>query len=183
MAIICTVCKDAGLKSRVTRGASSKITIRPEEFYDEEGLYHYHDSNKCVTNFNCSNGHSFTTESYHGCPQCGDRWRGMPPMRRECVAGFLVTTEFCEEQKNSKEDAPLSVLELDKALVPETFAGFKRRSVVSLGVGDRVGLWYEFESSAQAQDFLAKVTYVRPVLRSIVCDTWGQADFDKYKDV
>ena len=70
--IICPVCQENNQTSKVTELTSSVTTSYSSPFYDEEGNYHNHDSNKTTTNYQCSNGHSFKVVKRRGCtiPNC-----------------------------------------------------------------------------------------------------------------
>lgn len=76
--MICSTCKENDLRSTVTLVAvPSKVDAKlVKEFYDEHGKYHYHDSNVHSKVFHCSQGHTTIEHPKHGCPQCGDSWRG-----------------------------------------------------------------------------------------------------------
>ena len=38
-------------------------------FYDEDGVYHYHDINKKTEFYECTNKHEFRYEGYPVCPE------------------------------------------------------------------------------------------------------------------
>ncbi len=65
--IICPTCQENNLTSKVTELTSSTTAMYCKPFYDEEGNYHNHDSNKTTTVFECSNGHSFVRKGHKGC--------------------------------------------------------------------------------------------------------------------
>jgi len=69
--MICQQCKEQGLKSRVTVGSSSVTLLYCYPFYDEEGNYHYHDSNTTITVYECSHGHTWREESSPVSCWCG----------------------------------------------------------------------------------------------------------------
>lgn len=75
--MICKECKEQNLKSTMTVVAvPSKVEPKKvKEFWDENGMYHYHDSNVHTKVYACSNGHTTIDHPLHGCPQCGDSWR------------------------------------------------------------------------------------------------------------
>ena len=67
--MICPICREQGLKSRVTDHGSSRTLMGGNEtFWDEEGNYHFHAINKTTTSYSCSNGHNFYTKGYQPCP-------------------------------------------------------------------------------------------------------------------
>ena len=68
--MICSECKEQGLKSKVYPGTSSATLMWCPPFYDEEGNFHNHDANTITSEYSCSNGHSWT-ESSHGTCWCG----------------------------------------------------------------------------------------------------------------
>lgn len=72
----CFACEKQDLKSVVVAANPVKLlTGKVIQFYDEEGRYHYHDTSEYLKKYKCSNGHEFEEKSYHGCPECADRWR------------------------------------------------------------------------------------------------------------
>ena len=67
----CQKCVDENKKSIVYPdgyGASTLMANHP--YYDEEGMYHFHDMNTCVTGASCSNGHRWRISSQAKCPSC-----------------------------------------------------------------------------------------------------------------
>lgn len=68
--MICPKCKHFGLKSTVTPhgGMSTSVQIYP--YYDEEGVYHYHDNNTHVMRYTCSKGHKIVSKGTGQCPNC-----------------------------------------------------------------------------------------------------------------
>ena len=68
--VICTKCRDAGLRSTV-RVLGTKQTDMPRDVYfDEDGTEHSHNPNLVTTQFRCSNGHRFQEVSSWQC-HCG----------------------------------------------------------------------------------------------------------------
>lgn len=39
-------------------------------YYDEEGIYHFHNTNIVRSTFSCSNGHIWTAKIRHKCSAC-----------------------------------------------------------------------------------------------------------------
>lgn len=72
--VLCKECRSKGQKSRVFHGASMTTLLYCQPYYDEDGRYHNHDSNRTTTELHCSNGHSWTEISGGTC-WCG--WKGM----------------------------------------------------------------------------------------------------------
>lgn len=72
--MLCPNCsKD--IKSKVTLGQSTSTLNYNEPFYDEEGKYHLHDTNRRDQEYSCSHGHKGTIVSYGSC-WCG--WNNYP---------------------------------------------------------------------------------------------------------
>lgn len=71
--MICPVCADKVIKSRVFPGYATTTCIASQSFYDEEGHYHSHDINSTSQVFNCSQGHSWVSSTGNRC-WCG--WSG-----------------------------------------------------------------------------------------------------------
>ncbi len=68
--MLCPHCQAAGQRSvvdivRCTQGKDPKRT-----FWDEDGVEHHHNPNVSVTEYRCSNGHTFAERSSWEC-QCG----------------------------------------------------------------------------------------------------------------
>ena len=68
--MICPKCKTEGKKSTISIGHSMVTCAYYQPYYDEEGAYHYHDSNVRSTVYNCSNGHTMTVRDQKLCPNC-----------------------------------------------------------------------------------------------------------------
>lgn len=69
--MICNTCKDTGLKSRVFPVASEYVFVTPQErYFDENGVWHNHDSNETVETFKCSNDHTWEVRKTAKC-WCG----------------------------------------------------------------------------------------------------------------
>lgn len=68
--MICSKCKDLGLKSRVTSGFGFSTAMYCAPYYDEEGVYHNHDANNHSWNYSCSNGHNFAISGHNKCCSC-----------------------------------------------------------------------------------------------------------------
>lgn len=56
--MICEKCKELGVTSKMFLSGGSVTRAGTNSYYDENGKYHYHNSNVSTTSFNCSNGHS-----------------------------------------------------------------------------------------------------------------------------
>lgn len=71
----CPVCSsDPGYlpKSTITpMGPTCSTKAMVQRYYDSDGIYHYHDSNRRTTEFKCSTGHKFSvsTSGFH-CKPC-----------------------------------------------------------------------------------------------------------------
>lgn len=65
--VICPVCAENNQTSIVKNYSSSSTLMYCQPYYDEQGNYHNHDSNKTTTHYKCSNGHSFTIKGHYGC--------------------------------------------------------------------------------------------------------------------
>lgn len=66
--MICPICRERNLKSKVYIGSSKLNTIMGSAYYDEEGIYHFHGNSATTTNYNCSNRHSFSVTTKMACP-------------------------------------------------------------------------------------------------------------------
>lgn len=66
----CEECIKLKKKSKVFERVGSSTLMNIISFYDEQGQYHYHDNNIYTKNYECSNGHSFSTHTKHSCPFC-----------------------------------------------------------------------------------------------------------------
>ena len=75
----CPECKASGLKSRVTPHGGSRTLMRCSPYYDEDGVYHHHDTNITTSSYSCSNGHEWTTKSRGKCPAPGCEFGGKLP--------------------------------------------------------------------------------------------------------
>lgn len=67
----CPHCVEKNLKSSIQKADAGHTTaLSCPPYYDEEGKYHYHDSNVETSNYQCSNGHRFTKKRTGSC-WCG----------------------------------------------------------------------------------------------------------------
>lgn len=67
----CPECEKEGKLSKVWVGPESTTLLQVKEFFDENGVYHYHDLNVTTRNFTCSNQHSFIVSGKVAqCPAC-----------------------------------------------------------------------------------------------------------------
>lgn len=69
----CLTCQKEGKKSMVYIGISTSTCMGIQEYYDEEGRYHYHDPNYITANYSCSNGHTWSEARKKECPSCKDK--------------------------------------------------------------------------------------------------------------
>jgi hypothetical protein len=69
--MVCPVCKDSGLTSRVYSKGIMATCLGFMPHYDEVGEKHSHNPNRHVEHFECSNGHTFERAYYIPCPSCG----------------------------------------------------------------------------------------------------------------
>jgi hypothetical protein len=68
--VVCNECSSNNLKSVVTSEGSTTTLMAIQEYYDEFGKRHNHNSNNEDVRFKCSNGHSFSMRRINGC-WCG----------------------------------------------------------------------------------------------------------------
>lgn len=66
----CPECVKNGERSQVNVGTESTTLMYYQPYYDEEGVYHYHDMNTVTQTYSCSRGHSWATAIKNRCP-CG----------------------------------------------------------------------------------------------------------------
>jgi len=59
--MICPVCKENNEKSTVRDYGGTSTLMGNPSYYDEDGVYHHHDTNNRRHNFECSNEHKFMT--------------------------------------------------------------------------------------------------------------------------
>jgi len=64
--VFCPVCQEKGLKSSVYVGHTTGTLIWNQPYYDEEGNYHYVDTNTYTTSYTCSLGHAWYESSCAG---------------------------------------------------------------------------------------------------------------------
>lgn len=64
----CPVCVKNGEKSTLHGGLGMSTLLYCPPFYDEEGIYHNHDSNTTTYDYRCSNGHEFIVSGRKACP-------------------------------------------------------------------------------------------------------------------
>jgi hypothetical protein len=60
-------------------GEMKQTFINCDTYYDSNGFYHYHDSNRITQYYICSNGHQFSDTMITPCNNCdwtsnGDGW-------------------------------------------------------------------------------------------------------------
>jgi hypothetical protein len=67
----CPQCVGAGERSQVDIGPTQKMTIgNARRFYDEDGKWHFHDSQPTRHTYNCSRGHRWFVDKFEKCPNC-----------------------------------------------------------------------------------------------------------------
>jgi hypothetical protein len=71
----CYFCQQDGKTSRLTVGGGSTTLSCTQSYYDENGIYHYHDSNWHTSSYSCSNGHYYQIREIKGCSACGKQSR------------------------------------------------------------------------------------------------------------
>ena len=57
--MICQMCEETGLKSKLYILDSSSTLMSITQYYDENGNFVIEDPNIITTKYNCSNGHTF----------------------------------------------------------------------------------------------------------------------------
>ncbi len=72
--MICEQCQQDGKTSTIQVGISGSTLVWCPPFYDEQGIYHIHDSNTITTQYKCSNGHNWAESTHKECPTCGKWW-------------------------------------------------------------------------------------------------------------
>ena len=66
----CPTCKADGVVCRATSVEKKQITrLKPVEYWDEEGLYHWHDLNMIKATWRCLKGHKWS-EEVRRCEKC-----------------------------------------------------------------------------------------------------------------
>lgn len=68
--MICTQCKNENRKSNVYPGNGISMLMFCDPYYDENGIYHFHDLNRHTQQYSCSNGHEWGEVSINKCA-CG----------------------------------------------------------------------------------------------------------------
>ena len=66
----CPKCEEEGKRSRVYDKGGTSTLMYCTPYYDEEGVYHNHDSNTITHYYECSEGHKFRTKGTGTCPNC-----------------------------------------------------------------------------------------------------------------
>ena len=67
----CFYCQQEGKKSTLNPGPQSTTCMSCPSYFDEEGVWHNHDSNQLTTCYTCSNGHAYKEVTYRVCPAKG----------------------------------------------------------------------------------------------------------------
>jgi len=60
MAVTCRECEKEGKKSRVDVQGATSTLLATQQYYDEDGGYHFDDPNTTTHNYECSRGHKFS---------------------------------------------------------------------------------------------------------------------------
>lgn len=78
---VCPFCVEENKKSQIIPQVIHKTQVHCEPYYDEEGDYHFHDSNEVRQSFICSNGHMWQ-EVYKvtPCPNLDCDWGNEDPI-------------------------------------------------------------------------------------------------------
>jgi len=67
--MICPVCEKLEVKSQVdSHGGTSTLLGGSRDYYDEQGVHHFHDINTTRWNYSCSRGHNFDMVGHSPCP-------------------------------------------------------------------------------------------------------------------
>ncbi len=70
----CQECISEAKKSQVRIGASTSTLMGYQPYYDEDGVFHSHDSNWNVTSYSCSRGHRWNERYKDKCPAPNCKW-------------------------------------------------------------------------------------------------------------
>ena len=73
--MFCKHCVEEGKTSTLRSEGGSSTLMSPNTYYDEQGVYHCHDSNYMTEGWRCSNGHRWSKRIYRKC-ECG--WTAEP---------------------------------------------------------------------------------------------------------
>lgn len=72
--MICKECADNGMFCNVYETCDGMVSSRgAAEYCDANGNKHYHNPNRCLAVYKCSNGHKWTGTLRYRCPSC-DFW-------------------------------------------------------------------------------------------------------------
>lgn len=66
----CKICEQEGRESYLFDRGMTSTLLTASQFYTSEGVQHFHDPNKYVTTYECSQGHQYKRTHYQKCP-CG----------------------------------------------------------------------------------------------------------------
>ena len=66
----CPECQKDEKKSKVYPQGMFSTLMNCEPYYDEEGVYHYHDINRHTRSYVCSEGHRWSSVLNNICPGC-----------------------------------------------------------------------------------------------------------------
>jgi hypothetical protein len=67
----CPVCIKNKQKSEVIDLGCTATAMNCTSYYDKNGDYHLHDTNRYKSSFECTNGHRFERKFYMKCATCG----------------------------------------------------------------------------------------------------------------
>lgn len=68
----CKECVKENLKSQVSIGSTTTTCMGYNNYYDEDGKYHFHNPNIVSTEMRCTNGHTWSEKSK---PSCWCGWK------------------------------------------------------------------------------------------------------------
>jgi len=74
--MLCPDCQKENRTSKVYSGSATSTLKAWTPYWDEKGTLHSHDPNYREQQYNCSNGHHWTTKSLPPCLNCSYPWRG-----------------------------------------------------------------------------------------------------------
>ena len=64
----CPKCLEENKKSTVQINNTMSTDVYNTPYYDEDGIYHHHDTNIYTTHCRCSNNHEFVINERRACP-------------------------------------------------------------------------------------------------------------------
>ena len=87
--MICPVCQESGLQSKVFEHGISETLVGYSPFHDESGKRHVHNDNCQIARYSCSKGHEFSHRAQRTANCCD--WKG----KEDCFChplGFRIIT-------------------------------------------------------------------------------------------